>query len=108
MRSAGLEPLDVVIQLAGEGSSPEGNESQQAKALGLHRSYEPLDDGDAPGPHRGTQRLEAAHEAGDELGKSADRIADLDERLRSLIVEPPVPRCHGQRGDEETPSGLGE
>ena len=64
--------------------------------------------GDASRAHGGTQRLQTAHEVGDEVREAVDRLADLDEGVRPLLVESAVPGRDGEGRHEEVAGRLGE
>ena len=62
--------------------------------------------GDADLAHRGAEHLQAAHEVDDEFRELVDGLGNLDESVRSLLVEPPHPGRDGGGSEKEVCCGL--
>jgi hypothetical protein len=67
----------------------------------------PEDFGDLAGAACGSQHLQLPNEVIDELGETIHGLRNLDESVRTFIVQPLHPRGNGQRRHEKPPRGLG-
>jgi len=59
-------------------------------------------------PEGRTESFQAPHDVANELGKAIDRFGQLDERIRTFLLETPHPGSDGERAHQEDSSRLGE
>lgn len=52
------------------------------------------------------EELQPSHEVVDEIGEAVDRLAELDESIRAVFIEPFVPGGNHGCGELEDVSGL--
>jgi hypothetical protein len=57
--------------------------------------------------HPRAEHPQPLYEVADELRKPVHRLAHLDERIRSLVIQSLGPRSNGQRRDEKASCGFG-
>ena len=62
--------------------------------------------GDPSRSQRWAKSPQPPYEVADQLRKPIDGLAHLDERIRAFVVESLSPGRHGERRDEESPSGF--